>query len=114
MGITDALNGLKDKAKEVLASLARVKGQEALWKDTPGSQTYLEDTAFNVDEAFKGIEDCYKKKLVFTPWMDWGQDLNRRVHYTYGRELQKVLLKRESLEKALSNVDKLVYEILRD
>jgi multiple sugar transport system substrate-binding protein len=103
-----------DKAKEVLASLARVKGQEALWKDRPGSQTYLEDTAFNVDEAFKGIEDCYKKELVFTPWMDWGQDLNRRVHYTYGRELQKVLLKRESLEMALSNVDKLVYEILHE
>jgi len=101
-----------DKAKEVLASLARVKGQEALWKDRPGSQTYLNDTAFNVDEAFKGIEVCYKKKLVFTPWMDWGQDLNRRVHYAFGRELQKVLLKKETLEEALAKVDKLVYEIL--
>ncbi len=100
-----------DKAKEVLASLARVKGQEALWKDRPGSQTYLEGTAFNVDEAFKGIEVCYKKGLVFTPWMEWGQDLNRQVHYSFGRELQKVLLKREKLEEALENVDKLVNEI---
>ena len=102
-----------DKAKEVLASLARVNGQEALWKDRPGSQTYLDDTAFNVDEAFKGIEVCYKKGLVFTPWMDWGQDLNRQVHYSFGRELQKVLLKREKLEEALENVDKLVIEINR-
>ena len=102
-----------DKAKEVLASLARVNGQEALWKDRPGSQTYLEDTAFNVDEAFKGIEVCYKKGLVFTPWMDWGQDLNRQVHYSFGRELQKVLLKREKLEEALENVDKVVNEINR-
>lgn len=102
-----------DKAKEVLASLARVDGQEALWKDRPGSQTYLEGTAFNVDEAFKGIEVCYKKGLVFTPWMEWGQDLNRQVHYSFGRELQKVLLKREKLEEALENVDKLVNEINR-
>ena len=102
-----------DKAKEVLASLARVNGQEALWKDRPGSQTYLEGTAFNMDEAFKGIEVCYKKGLVFTPWMDWGQDLNRQVHYSFGRELQKVLLKREKLEEALENVDKLVNEINR-
>ena len=103
-----------DKAKEVLASLSRVKGQEALWKDRPGSQTYLEGYAFNIDEAYKGIEVCYKKGLVFTPWMDWGKDLNRRVHYTYGRELQKVLLKRETLDEALANVDKLVYEILHE
>ncbi len=67
-----------------------------------------------MDEAFKGIEYCYKKKLVFMPWMYWGQDLNRQVHYTYGRELQKVLLGRETLEEALSNVDKLVYEILHE
>ena len=100
-----------DEAKEVLASLARVDGQEALWKDRPGSQTYLEGTAFNVDEAFKGIEVCYKKGLVFTPWMEWGQDLNRPVHYSFGRELQKVLLKREKIEEALENVDKLVNEI---
>ena len=102
-----------DEAKEVLASLARVDGQEALWKDRPGSQTYLEGTAFNVDEAFKGIEVCYKKGLVFTPWMEWGQDLNRPVHYSFGRELQKVLLKREKIEEALENVDKLVNEINR-
>ena len=103
-----------DKAKEVLASLSRVEGQEALWKDRPGSQTYLEDTSFEVDAAYKGIEKCYNEGLVFTPWMDWGMDLNRRVHYKFGRELQRVLLRRETLETAFKNVDDLVYEILHD
>ena len=103
-----------DKAKEVLASLARVEGQKALWLDRPGSQTYLEDVSFEVVEAYQGIQQCYKDGLVFTPWMDWGMDLNKAVHYKFGRELQKVLLGRESLEDAYKNVDDLVYEILHE
>jgi multiple sugar transport system substrate-binding protein len=103
-----------NQAKTVLASLARPDGQEALWKDRPGSQTYLEDVSFEVSDVYKGIEKCYKNDLAFTPWMDWGMDLNKPVHYKFGRELQKVLLRRETLTEAFVNVDDLVDEILHE
>ncbi len=46
--------------------------------------------------------------------MDWGMDLNKPVHYKFGRELQKVLLRRETLTEAFVNVDDLVDEILHE
>jgi multiple sugar transport system substrate-binding protein len=103
-----------NKAKQVMASLARFEGQVALFYDRPGSQTYLEDTHFEMDKVFEGIEQCYEDGMVFTPWMDWGMELNRPIHYKFGRELQKVILKRETLDEAFANVDALVYEILHE
>lgn len=100
-------------AIEVLRALTTYDGQQALWIDRPGSMTYLKGVSFANSQVYDGIEECYDKGLVFTPWMDWGFQLNKQIHYKFGRELQKVLLGRESLNEALCNTDELVSEILK-
>lgn len=104
----------KAEAKAVLAGLASEEGQRAIWLDRPGSQSYLKGVTFENSEVYEGVQECLDGGLAFTPWMDWGQDLNKAAHYTLGRELQKVLLKRERTQDALKNVDKVVYQILRE
>ncbi len=104
----------KEEATEVLKSLTTLKGQRALWKDRPGSQTYLRDTEFVNSEVYDGLTECMEKGLVFSPWMDWGRELNGPIHYMLGVELQKVLLKEQTTGEAFNNVDKAVYRILRE
>ncbi|WP_034444995.1 ABC transporter substrate-binding protein [Butyrivibrio sp. AE2032] len=115
VGIAINANSMNpERAKEVVESLTTYEGQMALWKDRPGSQTYLKDTSFKNGDEFRGIESCYRDGLVFTPWMDWSFELNKQVHYKLGRELQKVLLNRETMEDAFDNVDALVKDILQN
>ncbi len=104
----------RDTAVEVLKSLTTITGQRALWKDRPGSQTYLRDTDFVNGEVYRGLTHCMENGLVFSPWMDWGQELNGPIHYMLGVELQKVLLEKQTTEEAFSNVDNAVYRILRE
>ena len=101
-----------DEAIEVLTALATVQGQNALWQDRPGSQTYLSGTSFTNEKVFSGISNMIDDELAFTPWMDWGQELNKAAYYQLGREMQRVLLGRESMDEALKSVDMTVYEIL--
>ena len=101
-----------DEAIEVLSALTTVQGQNALWHDRPGSQTYLSGTSFTNEKVFSGISNMIDDELAFTPWMDWGQELNKAAYYQLGREIQRVMLGRESTEEALKSVDKTVYEIL--
>jgi multiple sugar transport system substrate-binding protein len=103
-----------EKAKEVLKSLTTFGGQHALWKDRPGSQTYLRDTYFVNSEVYDGLTDCMEKELIFAPWMDWGRELNGPIHYQLGVELQKVLLKKQSTAEAFESLDKAIYRILRE
>jgi multiple sugar transport system substrate-binding protein len=104
----------RDLAVEVLSSLTTLTGQRALWRDRPGSQTYLRDTEFVNDEVYDGLTYCMAKGLVFSPWMDWGRELNGPIHYLLGTELQLVLLNKQTTAEAFSNVDKAVERILRE
>ncbi len=101
-----------EEAVEVLTALTTVQGQHAMWQDRPGSQTYLTGTVFTNEKVFSGISNMIDDELAFTPWMDWGQELNKAAYYQLGREMQRVLLGRESIDAALKSVDKVVYEIL--
>ncbi len=101
-----------DEAKEVLKSLTTPAGQYALWQDRPGSQTYLKKTQFENSEVYKELTECREQGLVFSPWMDWGAELNGPIHYQLGVEMQKVILGKQSCEDALAKVDKRVEEIL--
>ncbi|MBP3273979.1 MAG: carbohydrate ABC transporter substrate-binding protein [Butyrivibrio sp.] len=103
----------KDEAREVLSSLATKEGQEALWKDRPGSQTYLKGTEFKNSEVYDGITECIAQGLAFLPWNDWGTELNRPIRYQLGKELQQVVRGRQSTAQALENVDRKVEEILK-
>ncbi len=102
----------KDEAMQVLITLATEKGQRAMWRDRPGSQTYRSDASFDNGKVFDGIKSMIDDDLAFTPWMDWGKDLNKTAYFQLGRETQRALLGRESIDTALSNVDKVVYKIL--
>jgi len=114
VGLTLNANTIKrDEAKKVLASLATKEGQEAIWKDRPGSQTYLKDAEFKNSEVYDGITECLDQGLVFLPWNDWGVELNRPIRYQLGKELQQVVRGKNSTAKALANVDKKVEEILK-
>ena len=115
VGFAVNANGLNvERAIEVVTAFTTYEGQQALSIDRPGSVTYLKDVTFASSQVYSGIKECYEKGLVFTPWMDWGVELNKQTHYKFGRELQRVLLGRESLADALKNTDALVYEILHE
>ena len=103
----------KDEALQVLKTLASADGQCAIWRDRPGSQTYRRDVSFENEKVFDGIKSMIDEDLAFTPWMDWGKDLNKTAYFQLGREIQRVLIGRESTDSALSNVDRLVYKTLR-
>ena len=89
------------------------EGQQALWRDRPGSQTYLKGTQFENSEVYDGIKECLTQELVYLPWSEWGIELNRPIRYQLGKELQQVVRGKQSTAKALSNVDKKVEDILR-
>ena len=100
-----------DNAYRVVSSLSSIEGQRALWKDRPGTKTYLTDTEFENEDVFEGVEQCFEDGAVYTPWMDWGPQLSREVRYNLGKELQKVIVGKQGTEEAFENIDKLVEEI---
>ncbi len=102
-----------DEAKKVLTSLSSPAGQYALWQDRPGSQTYLKYTQFENNEVYAGLTECREQGLIYSPWMDWGSDLNGPIHYQLGKELQKVILGKQTTDQALAKVDKRVDEIFK-
>ena len=109
-----ALNANSNKiedARKVLSSLSTKEGQEALWKDRPGSQTYLKDTYFENGDVYDGLTECREQGLVLSPWMEWGTDLNGSIHYQLGKEFQKVILGKQTTAQALMKVDKKVKQI---
>ncbi len=101
-----------DDAIEVMKSLSTYEGQQALWMDRPGSQTYYVDTDFENSEVYDGIQECIEKGYCYVPWADWGGELCKPVRFQLGKELQYVLLERQSVETALRKVDELVDDIL--
>ena len=101
-----------EDAMRVLEALSTPEGQQALWADRPGSQTYLKDVRFENSEVYDGIKKCRDEGRIFAPWMSWGSDLNRPVRYQLGRELQGVVLEKQTVEEAIYNIDKLVKQIL--
>ena len=112
VGLTLNANSRKiDDAREVLKKLASKEGQEALWRDRPGSQTYLKDTEFENSDVYEELTDCREQGLVLSPWMDWGTDLNGDIHYQLGKEFQKVILGKQTTAQALMKVDKRVKQI---
>ncbi len=114
VGLALNANTIKmDEARKVLESLATKEGQQALWRDRPGSQTYLKGTQFENSEVYNGIKECITQELVYLPWSEWGIELNRPIRYQLGKELQQVVRGKQSIAKALSNVDKKVEDILR-
>ena len=98
------------EAEEILKSLATYDGQEALWKDRPGSRSYLKHAVFMNPTAFDGIEEIILGRREYLPWRNLGSTYNRPVRYTLGREIQKVILKTQDMENAMKNVDKAVHE----
>ena len=67
---------------------------------------------FENEKTFDGIEEMIRQGQTYTPWMDWGKDLNKAAYYQLGREFQRVLLGRQDIGAALKNVDRKVIEIL--
>ena len=100
-----------EDAREVLKAMATKEGQEALWKDRPGSQTYLKDTKFDNGDVYDGLTECRDQGLVMSPWMEWGTDLNGSIHYQLGKEFQKVILGKQTSAQAFMKVDKKVKQI---
>lgn len=100
-----------DDARKVLTALSTKDGQEALWRDRPGSQTYLKDTEFDNIDVYEGLDECRDLGLVTSPWMEWGTDLNGSIHYQLGKEFQKVILGKQTSAQAFMKVDKKVKQI---
>ena len=91
VGLALNANTIKmDEARKVLESLATKEGQQALWRDRPGSQTYLIGTQFENSEVYDGIKACITQELVYLPWTEWGIELNRPIRYQLGKELQQI------------------------
>lgn len=93
-----------DGARAVVAALATMNGQEALWKDRKGSQTYLENVKFRNPECFDEIIEIIDANRLVAPCYDWGPH-SRELYQIFGKELQQVLLRKKSLNEALQDMD---------
>ena len=91
-------------AKAVVASLATINGQEALWKDRKGSQTYLENVKFRNPECFDQITEIIDSNRLVAPYYQWGPH-SHELYEIFGKELQQVLLRKKSLDEALQDMD---------
>ena len=92
-----------EEALNIVKALASYDGQKALWRDSPGSKTYLTDVDFGMPKEFDEIKDVLDN-FMFFPYNDWG-DNSREVKVAFGEELQHVLLKKENLEEAMKKLD---------
>jgi ABC-type glycerol-3-phosphate transport system substrate-binding protein len=93
-----------EEAKAVVASLATTEGQEALWRDRVGSQTYLANVKFSNPDSFDPIRDILEENRLVAPYYSWGPH-SRELYQTFGRELQQVVLDKKDLATALQDMD---------
>ena len=91
-------------AKAMVASLATMNGQEALWKDRVGSQTYLQNVKFRNPECFDVVKEVVDDNRLTSPYYEWGPH-SRELYSIFGKELQQVLLRNKKLDKALQDMD---------
>ncbi len=101
-----------EQAKKVIETLATFGGQLALWRDRPGSQTYLRDTNFVNSDVYDGISECIERGHIYAPWMEWGDTLNNPVRKHLGLQLQQRLLGEMTTEEVIDDVDKIVNKLL--
>lgn len=94
----------KEAARAVVASLATMDGQEALWKDRKGSQTYLQNVKFRNPECFDDIIEVIDANRLVAPYYQWGPH-SRELYHIFGKELQQVLLRKKNLDEALQDMD---------
>ena len=102
----------ESEAKEVAVALASYDGQKALWRDSPGSKTYLKGIDFGMPEEFDEIRDILANNM-YDPSKCWGE-YSREVSVIFGQELQQVLLKKETLEQALIKIDKKILALTEE
>ena len=100
----------KDIAEEIMADLATVEGQKALWSDRVGSQTFLKDTSFENPSTFDGLRATLSAGRVFSPWNQWGES-SSQIYMIFGEEMQKVVTGERSMDIALKVVDDKVKQI---
>lgn len=100
-------------SKEIVACLATAEGQRALWNDRVGSMSYLKGLTIANPDTFDGIEKALKHKGLFMPYYSWGEDCDN-INMIFGKELQKVLLGKETTNMALMQVDIKVKKLLKE
>ncbi|MBO4456086.1 MAG: carbohydrate ABC transporter substrate-binding protein [Butyrivibrio sp.] len=91
------------EALEVVRSLSTLMGQRAIWKDSPGSKTYLNNVFFEPPKEFDNLQDVLENNL-YTLYRGWGY-YSREISLALENELQQVLLGREALDTALIKLD---------
>ena len=91
------------EAIEVVRSLSTLLGQRAIWKDSPGSRTYLKNVYFEPPKEFDNLKDALDNNLYLL-YRGWGY-YSREISLELENELQQVLLGRESLDTALMRID---------
>ena len=90
-------------ALKVVRSLTTLMGQRAIWKDSPGSKTYLKNVEFEMPHEFDNLKDALENNL-YLPYTGWGY-YSREISVELENELQQVLLGREDLEDAFKRID---------
>ncbi len=102
-----------EMAWQILRAISEHDGQEALWKDRPGSQTYLNGVKFFNGTAFEGLNEMIQARKFYLPWRSFGQDLCNPIRYNLGKETQKIILGKVSTVRAMQNIDAAIDDILR-
>ena len=100
-------------SKEIVTSLASAEGQRELWNDRVGSMSYLKGLTIANPDTFDGIEQALKHKGLFMPYYSWGENCDN-INMILGKELQRVLLGKETTNMALMQVDIKVKKLLKD
>ena len=95
---------------EVARSLTTLMGQKAIWKDSPGSKTYLKNVKFDSPHEFDNLQDALENNL-YLPYTGWGY-YSREISVELENEFQQVLLGRENLEDAFKRIDEKVKAIV--
>lgn len=88
---------------KVARSLTTLMGQRAIWKDSPGSKTYLKNVEFDMPKEFDNLKNALENNL-YLPYTGWGY-YSREISVELENELQQVLLGREDLEDAFKRID---------
>ena len=92
-----------EEALKVVRSLTSLMGQKALWKDSPGSKTYLKNVKFKSPKEFDNLQEALENS-TYMPYTGWGF-YSREISLELENELQQVLLGREDLEDAFKRID---------
>ncbi|WP_175560343.1 ABC transporter substrate-binding protein [Butyrivibrio sp. YAB3001] len=111
-----AVNSYSDKKNDaisIVADLATREGQEALWKDRKGSQTYLKNVKFDNPDEYDSLRPVVDSGRMFMPWNEWGKN-STEIYRAFGGELQKVILGERSMEIAFNVIDDEVRQIHKE